>query len=66
MVINNSGNLSKDYFIAYLKLIMASTEPSLEKAKEIIFLRLFNKEANALGSISYNNLILAYKELKKD
>jgi hypothetical protein len=39
MVINNSGNLTKEYFIAYVKLIMVSTETSIESAKSKAFER---------------------------
>lgn len=64
MVINHGGNLSKDYFLAYISLIKNTKQCSLDKAKEILFKRLFNEDKNFLGTISYNNFINAYTELK--
>ncbi|EOR21647.1 hypothetical protein ABW02_26015 [Niallia circulans] len=66
MVINKGGNLSKDYFKAYLKLIMNSLEVSIELAREKAFARLFSNKENTLGSISYSNFIRAYCELEKE
>ncbi len=66
MVINKGGNLSKEYFKAYLELIMNSMGVSIEAAKEKAFSRLFNNKESTLGSISYNNFIHAYCELEKE
>lgn len=60
MVINNGGNLSKEYFKAYLTLIMTSMGVSVEMAREKTFTRLFKNQAKTLGNISYNNFIQAY------
>lgn len=65
MVINNGGNLSKEYFIAYLSLIMNSRQCTIEKAKEITFERLFKNDKKTLGSISFESFINAYEELKE-
>ncbi|MDH5163412.1 hypothetical protein [Heyndrickxia oleronia] len=64
MVINNGGNLSKDYFLAYISLITNAKQCSVDQAKEILFKRLFNVNKKTLGPISYNNFISAYTELK--
>ncbi|MDE5055427.1 hypothetical protein NDK25_24735 [Niallia taxi] len=66
MVINKGGNLSKEYFKAYLELIMNSMGLSIELAKEKAFSRLFSNKESTLGSISYNNFIWAYSELEKE
>ena len=66
MVINKGGNLSKEYFRAYLELIMNSMEVSIESAKEKAFSRLFSNKESTLGSISYNNFVHAYSELEKE
>uniref|UniRef100_UPI003F4991E7 hypothetical protein n=1 Tax=Niallia taxi TaxID=2499688 RepID=UPI003F4991E7 len=66
MVINKGGNLSKEYFKAYMELIMNSMGLSIETAKEKAFLRLFSNNASTLGSISYNNFISAYCELERE
>ena len=66
MVINKGGNLSKEYFIAYLKLIMNSRQCTLEKAKEITFERLFQKDKETLGSISFESFTNAYEDLKEE
>ena len=65
MVINNGGNLSKEYFVAYLSLIMNSRKCTLEKAREITFSRLFRKDEKTLGSISFDHFISAYEDLKE-
>ncbi|MBL5874949.1 hypothetical protein HV417_15865 [Bacillus sporothermodurans] len=66
MLINNDGNLSKEYFIAYLKLIMSSRKCTLEKAKEITFERLFQKDKKTLGNISFERFTNAYEGLKEE
>lgn len=66
MVINNGGNLSKEYFIAYLSLIMNSRQCNLEKAKEITFERLFQNDKKTLGNISFEHFINAYEGLKEN
>ena len=66
MVINKSGNLSKEYFKAYMKLIMESMGVSVEMTKEKAFSRLFSNNENTLGAVSYHNFILAYHELEKE
>ncbi|KAB7672213.1 hypothetical protein [Bacillus sp. B1-b2] len=66
MVINKGGNLSKEYFKAYMELIMNSMGVSIETAKEKAFSRLFSNKESTLGSISYNNFVHAYYELVQD
>ncbi|HEO8420411.1 hypothetical protein ABW02_15295 [Niallia circulans] len=66
MVINKGGNLSKEYFKAYLKLIMDSMEVTIDLAKEKAFSRLFSNNVSTLGSKSYNNFIHACRELEKE
>lgn len=65
MVINNGGNLSEEYFISYLSLVMNSRKCTLEEAKEVTFERLFNNNEKSLGSISFHHFFSAYDELKK-
>lgn len=66
MVINKGGNLSKEYFKAYLELIVNRMGLSIESAKEKAFSRLFCNNESTLGSIPYNNFILAFCELEKE
>lgn len=66
MVINKGGNLSKEYFKAYLELIINSMGLSIESAREKAFSRLFSNNESTLGSISYTNFIRAYCELEKE
>lgn len=64
MTINHSGNLSEEYFVAYMKLIMNTCEYSVDRAKEYTFQRLFGLEKESMGQISYQNFLNAYYELK--
>ncbi|MGV3487489.1 MAG: hypothetical protein ACO1OC_02760 [Tuberibacillus sp.] len=66
MVINNGGNLSKEYFVAYFLLIMDSRQVTLDKAKEIAFERLFRSDEKTLGAISFQHFIEAYEGLMKN
>ncbi|MBP2079794.1 hypothetical protein [Oceanobacillus polygoni] len=65
MVINNGGNLSKEYFVACLSLIMNSRQCNLERAKEITFARLFRKDEKTLGNNSFDQFINAYEDLQE-
>ncbi|MED4850979.1 hypothetical protein P9386_03825 [Caldifermentibacillus hisashii] len=66
MIINNGGNLSKEYFIAYLSLIINSKQCTLEEAKQLTFERLFNMDEKALGKVTYSHFNSAFEELKKN
>jgi hypothetical protein len=59
MIINKGGNLSEEYFLSYMKLIMNSFQCSLDEAEKRTFKLLFNNQENTLGSISYSNFINA-------
>ncbi|MCM3441320.1 hypothetical protein AB3Z07_27565 (plasmid) [Metabacillus halosaccharovorans] len=65
MVINHAGVLKKEYFIAYLKLIINAFECSIEQAKAITFERLFGLNENSLGKETYLHFLNAYEEICK-
>lgn len=37
MVINHAGNLKKDYFVSYIRLIMNAHQCNVENAKDYVF-----------------------------
>lgn len=63
MVVNHGGNLSKDYFIAYLKLIMIAKNCSAICAKEDMFQRFFKGHSGSYGPSSFDQFNIASKEL---
>ncbi|WP_124222100.1 hypothetical protein [Aquisalibacillus elongatus] len=64
MVINQSGNLRKDYFVSYMKLLMNTMNCTVDEAKAITFLRIFDNNKHHLGDFSYQEFSKAYEELK--
>lgn len=64
MIINNAGSLRKEYFIAYMKLLMNAFECSIEVAKERTFAKLFQLNKDNMGEETYTQFLLAYQELK--
>ncbi|MBL4956692.1 MULTISPECIES: hypothetical protein [Bacillus] len=64
MTINHAGTLNKEYFLSYMNLIMNAHQNTVDQAKELAFQRLFGAQTNSLGRRSYENFLLAYKELK--
>lgn len=65
MVINHAGALRKEYFIAYMKLIMNAFECPIEQARDLTFERLFRLKEDYLGNESYQQFLLAYEEIKQ-
>lgn len=65
MVINKSGALSKEYFISYLELVMNAKGCTLPQAKDLVFKRIFNNDAQRLGKSSYQQFLLAYENIKR-
>ncbi|MBJ7959161.1 MULTISPECIES: hypothetical protein [Bacillus] len=65
MIINHAGNLKKDYFLSYMKLIMNAHQCNVENAKDYIFKSMFGFKNNSLGKETYQSFIEAYQELKQ-
>lgn len=63
MTINHAGSLKKEYFISYMKLIMNAFGCSVEEAKDKTFERLFRLQEIEMGQETYEQFILAYREL---
>jgi hypothetical protein len=59
MTVNNGGKLSKEYFISYLKLIMATETCSLEEAREYMFEHFFKGNKDTFGEYSYYHFLQA-------
>lgn len=65
MTINHAGALKKEYFISYIKLIMNAFGCSVEEAKDKTFERLFRLREIEMGKETYEQFILAYRDLIK-
>ncbi|KML31257.1 hypothetical protein [Rossellomorea marisflavi] len=63
MTINHGGDLSEDYFIAYISLIMNGRGTTLEEAKEFTFQRLFQNHEGTLGDRSHKSFVRAYERM---
>ncbi|MDZ4627264.1 hypothetical protein, partial [Bacillus cereus] len=59
------GNLKKDYFISYIRLIMNAHQCNVENAKDYVFQNMFRLEKNSLGKKTYQSFLEAYRELKQ-
>jgi len=61
--VNHGGNLPKEYFKHYIKLVMLSKEMSLEQAKMFTFEHFFHENEEKFGAQTYDNFLTAYSEL---
>lgn len=61
--VNHGGNLPKEYFISYLKLVMTSRELTVEEAKEFTFENFFKGDYNHFGPNTFQQFILAFNKL---
>ncbi|WP_093063059.1 hypothetical protein [Psychrobacillus sp. OK028] len=64
MTVNNGANLSREYFIAYLKLVMAAKSYTIEQAKNFITNNFFKRNKDIYGKDSYINFLQAIEILK--
>ncbi|MDO6630071.1 hypothetical protein [Bacillus thuringiensis] len=65
MIINHAGSLKKDYFLAYIRLIMNTQQYSVEKAKDYIFQTMFGLREDSLGKHTYQSFLEAYRDLRE-
>lgn len=65
MTVNHASVLTKDYFIAYLKLIMNSREYTLIQAKEFAFVFFFKGDMDRYGTSTWLQFEKAIKEVDK-
>ena len=65
MTANHAFVLTKDYFTAYLKLIMNSREYKLIKAKEFAFDFFFKGDMDRYGPSTWVQFEMAIKEIDK-
>ncbi|MGP7816382.1 hypothetical protein [Niallia sp. 01092] len=63
MIINNSGNLSVEYFHSYFQLIMNTFEMEIEEVKYYIITQFFQGELCSRGEKTKRNFQVAYKQL---
>lgn len=65
MTVNHASVLTKEYFIAYLKLIMNSREYTLKQAKELAFDFFFKGDMNRYGTATWLQFEKAIKVMDK-
>ncbi|WP_456276110.1 hypothetical protein [Bacillus sp. AK128] len=63
MTVNHAGVLRKEYFQAYLMLVITSRQCTLEEAKDITFNLFFQQDPKRYGPETYHQFILAYQGL---
>lgn len=63
MVVNNGGNLSVEYFIAYLNLVMQAKQCSVSCAKQDMLVKFFKGNPDHFGSLSYQSFTQAIDEI---
>ena len=63
MTVNNGGNLSSEYFSAYLKHIMIVRDCSLVGAQEYMVKHFFKGDINSFGKYSSGNFLKSVEEL---
>ncbi|MBM7660012.1 hypothetical protein JOC85_000779 [Bacillus mesophilus] len=63
MTVNHAGALKKEYFIAYLKLVLNARECTIEEAKDITFNLFFRQNKEIYGEETYKQFLLAYQDL---
>ncbi|WP_342542799.1 hypothetical protein MHH33_02045 [Paenisporosarcina sp. FSL H8-0542] len=65
MVVNNGGNLSIAYFIAYLNLIIQAKQCSVICAQQYMLEKFFKGNPNHFGPVTYQSFIQATGEINK-
>ena len=65
MTVNHASVLTKDYFIAYLKLIMNSRDYNLKQAKEFAFDFFFKGDIDRYGTSTCLQFEKGIKEIDK-
>jgi hypothetical protein len=64
MVVNNGGNLSTDYFVAYMNLVMKAKQCSVVCAKKDMLEKFFKGNPHHFGPVSYQSFAQALDEIK--
>lgn len=64
MTVNHASVLTKEYFIAYIKLIMKSREYTLIQAKEFAFDFFFKGDSQRYGTTTWLQFEKALNEIK--
>lgn len=63
MTVNHAGTLSKEYFLAYLHLIMNARQCSLESAKSLTLELFFHSNIKEYGEETSKRFLEACNEL---
>ena len=65
MVVNNGGNLSVGYFIAYMNLIMQAKQCSIICAQQSMLEKFFKGNPDHFGPVTYKSFIKAASNINK-
>ncbi|OCA85807.1 hypothetical protein A8F94_13120 [Bacillus sp. FJAT-27225] len=66
MTVNHGGTLKKEYFLAYMKLVMNFRNCSVNEAKELAMELFFKNDKDSYGTETYANFLKAVNGLKND
>ncbi len=64
MTVNHGGTLKKEYFLAYLNLVISFRHCSVIEAKDLAFQLFFKNDKDAFGNETYSNFLEAVTELR--
>lgn len=62
MTVNHGGNLTKEYFLAYISLVMNAHNCSLNQARDYMIDHFFKGNPRTFGKYTYSNFAEAVKE----
>lgn len=63
MTVNHASTLRKDYFLAYLRLVLNSRNCTLERARDLTIALFFRNNPKQYGDQTYCHFLKAYEEL---
>ncbi|PLR95516.1 hypothetical protein [Bacillus sp. T33-2] len=66
MTVNHGGTLKKEYFLAYLKLLMSFRNCSVKEAESLTFELFFKNDKDAYGAETYYNFLKAVRNLNEE
>ncbi|MCP3739411.1 hypothetical protein [Rossellomorea sp. BNER] len=66
MTVNNSGNLSVEYFISYMNLLRNALGLTIEGSKNHLLQIFFNEDPKSRGLVTYRNFLEACNRVNRD
>lgn len=65
MTVNHGGNLRKEYFLAYINLVMNEHNCSLKQAQDYMMDHFFKGNIYSFGTYTYSNFVKAVQEFSE-